>query len=119
MSASNRPSLSRPSGSGCTQDYVQAMAACNAGAVAVIIANTEESFCVMTADADVPIPVVQVTPRAPTDSVAFRGCLSGRVDARCVTRMQRLCWMAWSCPSSFGTGLSAAGRLHFSTEFKC
>ena len=61
MSASNRPSLSGPNGSGCTQDYVQAMAACNAGAVAVIIANTEESFCVMTADADVPIPVVQVT----------------------------------------------------------
>ena len=39
------------------------MAACNAGAVAVVIANTEESFCVMTADADVPIPVVQVTHR--------------------------------------------------------
>ena len=60
MGASNRPS---PDGSGRTQHYVQAMAACNAGAVAVVIANTEESFCVMTADADVPIPVVQVTHR--------------------------------------------------------
>jgi hypothetical protein len=36
----------------------------DSGAVAVIIANTEDSFCVMTAErADVPIPVVQVCNR--------------------------------------------------------